>query len=173
VTCLVKPDKSRYVYVYLPSAEDKKRWDYLASEAGVPLSKFVIEIVENALAEEELDIKPREELVKQLGTLKSEIKTLQEELKLKNVVLDKYETELKRYRNAAFREDNFAGTRGYSKELVEILKQGTILDSYRLLEEFGIDPRDTDLVKSISSELENLEAYGLVTSTQRGWRWLG
>lgn len=57
-------------YVYLPSAEDKKCWDDLASEAGVPLSKFVIEIVENALAEES-DMKPRAEIVKELGSLKA------------------------------------------------------------------------------------------------------
>lgn len=168
---MVKPDKSRYVYVYLPSAEDKARWDKLASEAGVPLSKFVIEIVENALAEES-DIKPRAELVKQLGSLKDEIRKLQDELRLKNVVLDKYETELKRYRSATFLEEDFKGARTYTRELINILKRGNVIDSYRLLEELGIDPRDADLVKAVSAELDNLEAYGLVTSTPRGWRWV-
>jgi hypothetical protein len=32
---MVMPDKSRYVYLYLPSAEDKARWDSLAKEAIV------------------------------------------------------------------------------------------------------------------------------------------
>jgi len=172
VGVLVKPDKSRYVYVYLPSAEDKKRWDSLASEAGVPLSKFVIEIVENALANES-DIKPRAELVKQLGSLRDEIRKLQEELKLKNIVLGKYENELKRYRSAAFIEDDFEGARRYSKDLIKILKKGNLIDNYRILEELGIDPRDADLVKAVSTELENLEAYGLITSSPRGWRWVG
>jgi hypothetical protein len=49
VGIVVKPDQSSYVYLYLPSTEDKKRWEKLASEAKVPLTKFVIEIVENAL----------------------------------------------------------------------------------------------------------------------------
>jgi len=172
VGVLVKPDKSRYVYVYLPSAEDKKRWDNLASEAGLPLSKFVIEVVENALAEES-DIKPGAELVKQLGSLRDEIRKLQEELKLKNIVLDKYENELKRYRSAAFLEDDFEGARKYSKELIKILKKGNLIDNYKLLEELGIDPREADLVKAVSSELENLETYGLIASSPRGWRWIG
>ena len=123
---MVKPDRSRYVYVYLPSAEDKKRWDNLASEAGVPLSKFVIEIVENSLADE-ADIKPRAELVKQLGSLRDEIRKLQEELKLKSIVLDKYENELKRYRSAAFLEDDFEGARKYSREPIEIPKCGDLV----------------------------------------------
>jgi len=160
------------VYVYLPSAEDKKRWDGLASEAGLPLSKFVIEIVENALADES-EIKPRAELVKQMGSLRDEVRKLQEELKLKNIVLDKYENELKRYRSAAFLEDDFEGARRYSKELVKILKRGNLIDNYKLLEELGIDPREADLVKAVSTELENLEAYGLITSSPRGWRWIG
>ncbi|WP_316967063.1 hypothetical protein [Candidatus Methanocrinis natronophilus] len=153
---MVEPDKSLYVYVYLPFAEDKKRWDNLASEAEVPLSKFVIEIVENALADE-AEIKPRAEFVKQLGSLRDEIRNLQEELKPKNIVLDKYENELKRYRTAAFVEDDFEGARKYSRELIKILKRCDLVDNYRLFEELGIDPREADLVKAVSTELENLE----------------
>ena len=169
---MVMPDKSRYVYLYLPSAVDKARWESLAKEAGVPLSKFVIEVVENALAEES-DFKPRGELVKEVGRLRSENKELGDDLKQKKIVLDKYETELKRYRSEAFIEDKFEGVRKYSKELISILKSGSVTDSYNLLERLGIDPNNTDLVKAVSKQLEELEGFGLVTSTQRGWRWIG
>jgi hypothetical protein len=167
---MVKPDKSRYVYVYLPSLEDKKRWEKLAEEAKVPLSKFVIEMVEDSLAESEF--KPRAEMTKELGKLRADNKQLRDELKLKNVVLEKYETELKRYRSEAFLEDKFEGKRKYSKELVDILKRGGVCDSNSLLEQLGIDNCDADLVKAVSKQLEDLEAYGLVASTSRGWRWV-
>ena len=169
---MVKPDKSRYVYLYLPSAADKARWESLAKEADVPLSKFVIEVVEGALAEE-TDFKPRGELVKEIGKLRSENKELRDDLNQKKIVLEKYENELKRYRNQAFLENKFEGTRKYSKDLLAILKRGITLDSYKLLEELGIDPSDTEVVKAISNQLEDLERYGLVTSTQRGWRYQG
>ncbi|NYT02965.1 MAG: hypothetical protein GKC10_09470, partial [Methanosarcinales archaeon] len=136
---VVKPDRSRYVYVYLPSAEDKQRWQTLADEAGVPLSKFVIAVVESTLAEN-TEFKPRGEMVKETGQLRSENKALKDELKLKNIVLDKYEGELKRYRSEAFLEDKFDGLRKYNKELVTILKRGGVMDSYKLLSELGIDP---------------------------------
>lgn len=166
------PDKSRYVYLYLPSAADKARWETLAKDAGVPLSKFVIEVMESSLAEE-TDFKPRGELVKEIGTLRNENKALNDELKLKNVVLEKYEGDLKRYRSEAFAEDKFEGTRKYNRDLIAILKRGGVMDSYKLLEELGIDPQDSDLVKALSRQLEELESYGIVTSTQRGWRWIG
>ena len=108
---LVKPDKSRYVYLYLPSAEEKARWGDLAKKAGVPLTKFVIEIVENALADD-AEFKPRGELTKEISALRKEVKDLRDELKLKNIVLDKYETELKRYRSAAFLVDDLLLCRG-------------------------------------------------------------
>ena len=166
------PDKSRYVYLYLPSAEDKARWEKLAEEAGVPLSRFVIEVFESTLAEES-DFKPRGELVKEIGKLRSKNKVLRDDLNQKKIVLEKYETELKCYRSQAFVENKFEGIRKYNRELIAVLKQGIVLDSYKLLEELGIDPNDSQLVKAISQQLEELEAYGLVTSTKRGWRWAG
>jgi len=169
---MVMPDKSRYVYLYLPSAEDKARWEKLAEEAGVPLSKFVIEVFESTLAEES-DFKPRGELVKEIGKLRSENKLLRDDVNQKKIVLEKYETELKRYRSQAFVENKFEGIRKYNRELIAVLKQGIVLDSYKLLEELGIDPNDSQLVKALSQQLEELEAYGLVTSTQRGWKWAG
>jgi hypothetical protein len=169
---MVKPDKSRYVYLYLPSKEDKSRWEKLATEAGLPLSKFVIGVVENSLADEE-DFKPRGEMVKEIGFLRKENKKLRDDLKLKNIVLEKYENELKRYRSATFLEDSFKGTRKYDQELIAVLKRAGVIDSYRLLEEMGIDTNESDLVKAISRQLEDLEAYGLVSSTSRGWRWIG
>jgi len=169
---MVMPDKSRYVYLYLPTVEDKQRWQSLADEAGVPLSKFVIEVVENALVEES-DFKPRGELVKEIGKLRAENKELRDDLNQKKIVLEKYENELKRYRSEAFLEDKYEGVRKYNKEIMNILKRGAVIDSYALLEQLGINPKETDLVKAVSKQLEDLETYGLISSTQRGWKWTG
>jgi hypothetical protein len=168
---MVMPDKSRYVYLYLPSAEDKARWEKLAKEAKVPLSKFVIEVFESALAEES-DFKPRGELVKEIGQLRSENKELRDDLKQKKIVLEKYESELKRYRSEAFLDDRFEGTRKYNQQILQILKRGVTVDSYSLLEELGINPKDSDLVNAVSRQLEDLEGYGFITNTSRGWRWV-
>ena len=46
------------------------------------------------------------------------------------------------------------------------------IDSYRLLEDLGIDPRESDLVKAVSKQLEELEAYGIIKPEGRGWRWI-
>ncbi|HNR58904.1 MAG TPA: hypothetical protein PKJ51_10640 [Methanothrix sp.] len=116
VDVLVKLDRARYVYLYLPSAEDKKRWENLATEAGDPLSNLT----------EESEIKPRREFVKQHGSLRDEIREFQEELKLKEIVLDEYDNELKN-QSGDFLEDDFEGARKYSREPIEIPKCGDLV----------------------------------------------
>jgi hypothetical protein len=169
---VVKPDKSRYVWLYLPSKADKERWQALADEAKTPLSTFCISIIEERLAEED-EFKPRREGAKDLEDLKNENRTLRDDLKQKEIVLERYENELKRYRSQSFLEEDYKGMRRYSKELVEILKTRGQVDSYKLLEALGIDPRESELVKAVSKQLEELEDYKLVKSDGRLWKWIG
>jgi hypothetical protein len=143
----------------------------LAKEAKTPLSKFIIEIVESTLSED-IDCKPHGELMKEISAFKQENKELRDELRLKSVVIVRYEEELKRYRSAAFIEEGFEGVRKYHRELVDLLKQGGTYDSYRILEALGIKPEESDLVKAVSSQLEDLEAYGLIETTSKGWKWM-
>ena len=75
----------------------------------MPFSKFIIEIVENALAEES-DLKPRGEIVKELSRLKEENQKMADDLRLKNIVLENYEKELNRYRGEPFLIDEFQGS---------------------------------------------------------------
>lgn len=168
---MVKPDRSRYVWLYLASAENKKRWHDLAEKAGVPLSKFCISIIEERLSEDE-DFKPRRAMVKELETLKAENKTLRDDLRQKGIVIERYEAELKRYRSAAFLSDDFRGMRRYSGELVNLLKTKGRMDSYAILESLGIDPTETESVRAVSRQLEELEAFNLIERDGRSWKWI-
>ncbi|MDF0592201.1 hypothetical protein P0O24_01200 [Methanotrichaceae archaeon M04Ac] len=144
----------------------------MADEAKSPLSRFVIEIVESTLAENE-ELRPRREMVNELESVKNENKKLRDDLRQKDIVIDRYESELKRYRSEVFLSSNFEGIRRYSKELVEILKAGNYVDSYRLLEVLNIDPRESEQIQAVSHQLEELEEYGMIKPEGRGWRWIG
>lgn len=156
----------------MPSDEDKARWAALAEKAKTPLSKWVIEIVESTLAENE-EFSPRREMVNELENLRKDNKALRDDLRQKEVVLERYEAELRRFRSEPFMNTDFKGMRPYSEELVKILKARGHVDSYRLLEELGIDPRESDLVKAVTTQLEELEAYKLITTDGRSWKWIG
>jgi hypothetical protein len=156
----------------MPSDADKARWAALAEEAKTPLSKWVIEIVESTLAENE-EFQPRREMIRELESLRNDNKDLRDDIRQKEIVLERYEAELKRYRAQPFLAENYRGVRPYSEELIKILKARGQIDNYRLLEELGVDPRESDLVKAVSSQLDELEAYKLIKTDGRSWKWIG
>ena len=167
--------KERVVYVYLPSVEMMTDWKSRAKKSNVPLSQFVLEHVTNSLRQEEgkENYKARTELIEELRKKDEAIEKLTRENEITRLALERVETELHRYRAEPFLEENFQGVRRYDKKLIELLKKGEAIDSDHLLRLLRISPKETDLVKAVSKQLENLEAYGLVDKTRRGWKWLG
>jgi len=171
VSYLVKPDKSRYVWLYLPSKAAKERWQALADEAKTPLSTFCISIIEEKLAESE-EQKSQRTVIKELESLKGENKTLREDMRQKEVVLQRYEEELRRYRAEPFQADHFQGVRPYSRELVDILKARGHVGSYQILELLGIAPDETEAIKAVTKQLEELEKFNLIKADGKGWQWI-
>jgi ribosomal protein L16 Arg81 hydroxylase len=166
--------KQRSIYVYLPSVELVKDWKAKAKKSSASISRFVIEHVTNSLRQEEGEeaYKSRAELMQQIREKDEQIQKLTRENEITKLALERVENELERYRAAPFLEEDFKGIRRYDRRLIELLKKGEAVDSDHLLRLLKIDPRDTPLVKAISNQLGNLEAYGLVEKTRRGWKWV-
>lgn len=163
--------KARYVDVYLPSEATKRQWEEDAKKAGIPLSRFVFEAVEAfRVAKEE---KPRSDFVKELAEVKEEVQKLRNELKLKNMLLEKLEGDVYKARYESFKEIEIGeGTRRHDEDLIKILKRGKAIEGYAILKELGIDPRDTEAVKLVDNQLESLRRFGLVEEKSIGWRWI-
>jgi hypothetical protein len=118
---VVKPDRSRYIWVYANSRGQKERWQALADKAKTPLSTWCVSIIEERLAEED-GFQPRHKLFKEMDSLKAENKVLRDDLRQKEIVLERYEGDLRRYRAQPFQEEDYKGMRRYSEELIKILK---------------------------------------------------
>jgi len=148
-------------------------WKARAKKGNISISQFVSEHVSNSLRQEEgeEDYQPRAELLQQLRSKDENIEKLTRENEILKLALERVENELQRYRAEPFLDEQFKGVRRYDKKLVELLKKGESVDSDHLLRLLKIDPRNTPLVKAISNQLENLEAYGIVEKTRRGWKW--
>jgi hypothetical protein len=169
-----KAINERYVYTYLPSVELVQDWKARAKKSNVSISEFVYEHVTNSLRQEEGEegYKPRAQLIEDLRKKDEENQKLARENEITKLALERVETELRRYRAEPFLEDSFQGIRRYDKKLIELLKKGRPIDSDDLLHLLRISPKETDLVKAVSRQLENLRSYGLVRKTHHGWRWI-
>jgi predicted transcriptional regulator len=168
-----KTIKERAIYVYLPSVEMAEEWKRRAEKAGVSISRFVIERVEDSIRREEGEegYLSRAELIKRLKEAEEEIKRLRSENNLLKKLVENLDSELKRYRAKPFAEESFEGVRRFDRELINLLKKGGTYSDEEIFAHLNIDPADAELVKAVGKQLEILEEYGLVEYTGRGWRW--
>jgi predicted transcriptional regulator len=165
--------KQRSIYVYLPSIAMKARWEDAAQQMGTSLSKFVIEHVENSLAKEaDAHYKSRQDLWQDVKALTDRVRELERERRVLDVAYNRLEEELRRFRAQPFIDDAFAGVRRYEKRLIDILRRLIVVSNNEILSRLGIEPAETEAVTAIAKQLENLEAYGLIRSSPRGWRWV-
>ncbi len=170
-----KTIKDRTIYIYLPTLSMVKDWKTRAEKAGASISKFVMERVEDSLKKEEGEegYLSRIELIKKLGEIQDENKSMKEENRMLKRLAENLDKELRRYRAKPFVDEGFRGMRRFEKEFIELLKKGQSLNEERILSELGIDVSDVEMVKAVNKQLEALEGYGLVGYRGRGWRWKG
>jgi len=167
--------KDRAIYVYLPSLGMVEDWKRRAEKAGVSVSKFVIERVEESIRREEGEegYLSRAELIKRLRDAEEELKKVKNENRLLKKLAENLDNELRRYRAQPFLEEAFEGVRRFDRDLIELLRKGGSYTEEQILTHLNIDPSDTDLVKAVSKQLEALEGYGLLEYKGRGWKWKG
>jgi len=173
-TCL-----KRGVTVYARSFEQKERWKREAKDRDKTLSAFIIECVESGIAPITQDESNTKELREEATRLQEELSELRRERDVYKKLYTTQEQELRKYRAAPFVNEEFEGIRKYDKELVNVLKESKrsdgeqrVLSNDELLSKLSIEPTESEAVKAIYKQLENLEKYGLVKLTQRGWRWI-
>ena len=159
--------------MYLPSEEMVDQWKSLADKSGCSISKFVMEHVENSLhlEEDKGDYQSRVGLIDQIKELKDENKTLLKKIQQQDTLIDRYDKELKNVRMKPFLDDRFSGVRSYEKALIDLFRTYGEVRKERVLELLEINPMETEKVKAISRQLENLEQYGVIKDLGGRWRW--
>ncbi|MCJ2670076.1 MAG: hypothetical protein LN416_06160 [Candidatus Thermoplasmatota archaeon] len=169
----------RRVDVYLHAPKDKERWKELAEERGMPLSKWVIAVVEEMLLQND-SARPRETLLKEIVELKDEIAEFRERNRQLETVIDQLEKEVRRYRSLPFLMEDFEGIREFDRDLVRILRESKGTDGkpkpindQDIMTYLGVSLSESEALKALSRQLAILESYGLVESTTKGWRWKG
>jgi len=169
----MKEAKQRLIYLYLSSQKQRDELKALAENAKMPLSKFIVEHVENSLYQEhdKDGYMSRLELMDDLKRIKDENKDLHKKIKMLETLVDRLEEELRGLRLKPFLEEDFSGVRKYEGELIKLFKSRSEVRKVEILEHLGVNPLDTDTVKGILKQIENLERYGLLKDIGGKWRW--
>ncbi|MDD3492055.1 MAG: hypothetical protein PHU95_01905 [Candidatus Thermoplasmatota archaeon] len=161
--------KDRTVYVYAPTLETVERWKQAADKAGLSLSKFFIECVEDAIREDE-DYQPRVDLLKEVEALRGENNELKKRVKMLDALVEKQERELKQLMSRFFVEEK-EGIRQYDRDLVDLLRTRKQVSFDDIVVHLDLDRRDTDVMRAVNQQLDHLEAYGLIVPVREGYKW--
>lgn len=165
--------KQRSIYVYLPTEEMKKRWQKAAVKRCASISDFVVQSIEESLnAQKDNEYVSRAKLAEEAERLKEELIVAEEKIRRQDILLRRYEEELREYRAKAFTETGLSGSRRYNEELIKLLRKGKVLSSDEIIARLGLKPTETEAIKAVSQQLEGLEGYGLVKLTKGGWQWV-
>ncbi|MFB6310848.1 MAG: hypothetical protein ABEH64_06665 [Salinirussus sp.] len=163
--------KDRRVDVYVDTIDRKERWSRIADEEDESLSQFVQQCVEYAIEKGGPDFTELGEESKRIQELEEEVSELRRDVKQKEMVIEKLEAELTELRTKPFTEEEFEGRRKYDEEMIDELQRADRISGDELLRRLNVDPSDTEVVKGINTQLQQLEEYGLVRSTPKGWEW--
>ena len=138
----------------------------------MPLSKFIVEHVNNSLRYEIDDGQPsRAKLVIENNLHKGEVKNLKEDLALKRRQIMRYDRDIQRYQAEAHLNPEFEGVRYYHEKLVELFTDQKFIRSTDLNSILKVEPTDGKTIKSINVQIAIFESSGLIKRVSGGWRW--
>jgi hypothetical protein len=160
----------REASVYLPSEELLARWKQEAKQYGLSISDYIFEMTERGRRAGQDDASPN--LARENGELKSRCLRLEGELRLLKTSLENAQTEIYKMRFSSFHKPDEPGFSEYDKDLIALLRRGGLRGTQELLSGLGIDPRDSQVVRLVSMQLEELKRFGLVKEVHNGWRWV-
>ncbi|NYT02001.1 MAG: hypothetical protein GKC10_04505 [Methanosarcinales archaeon] len=170
ISVMARPEiVPRQFSIYAPTKDDLDRWRCEAKEHGISVSKYIYEMVERGRTSQTSPNPP--DLAGEISRLQEENGRLRSELRAKSVMLSRMETEIWKARYSEFSNVEILGHRNVDRSLVDLLMPGSPLDGYAILENLGIDPRDSEAANLIRNQLLVLQSFDLVEETARGWRW--
>lgn len=171
---MVRDDKikNKAIYVYAKSPQMADEWKSLAKNAGLSISKFIVEHVENSLKSTDNNVTSRLDLITENSKLTEQLTELEKRLRRQDSLIDKLEEDLRQTRASTFLQETDTGIKEYERKLVDFLREpGTHTDN-EILRRLGIKQTEIDAIKAISAQLENLQAYGAAKRTNKGWTWV-
>ena len=142
------------------------------------VSNFILEIIDNHIRQNKgittkYDILQKiNDIEKQNEILRNENVELQKNVDMLNMLVERYENQLQKYRNKTFIEnDKFEGVREYQQNLINLFKQRTSVAEDEVIDLLHIDSKDVETLKAISKQIDLLQDFGVIEKIRGGWRW--
>ena len=165
--------RQRAVNVYLPTEEMLVKWKSEAERFGVPLSRFIVETVDDSIRKTPAGVTPREQLEKELNDAKAELKAVRERLDSAEAALKRADVTIAEYRSKLTNPVLPSVETELTARLIEILITEKVLNTDEVPDRLNLDMTDKVSVNRLKASVDLLKKVGLVESGMFEWRWIG
>ena len=167
--------KQRTATVYLPTKEMLEKWKKEAERYGVPLSRYVIEIVDDAIRKNPAGMTPREQLEQELEKIKVDYKLALTRLRALEETLEERDTTVADYRSRLSKSEDlhFEDIRLMFGPVSDYLKENGTLKMNDVYEVFHFSPSNSKSLRALKDSIGLLKRMRLVEEGVDEWRWIG
>ncbi|OPX80452.1 MAG: hypothetical protein A4E45_00072 [Methanosaeta sp. PtaB.Bin039] len=163
----MRPDPERYAHVYCRSRQQKIYFEDIARQKKTSVSRLLLSLAEDGLLRQDRPAAPRND---------KELDRLRQTLRERDLEIQALRSDLNRIRTAGWADarkayDSDGQRTEFSGQLEAVLRRGPV-NERALLEAMEIDRSNLAAIRTLSQELETLEAFGLIQKGVSGWQWI-
>jgi hypothetical protein len=165
--------------VYATSLEEKAEWQRAADEAGMSLSRYVIEVVRRAAGKPVDFGAPSErddERQKEILDLQQQVADVSARLGQKEELVERLDDQLEKYRIEAILHTT-KPKKQIDPRLLRVLESSRTsagipkpVDEDAIIDRLGLKRRDAEALAALRYQLDTLVLHGLAKLDHRGWR---
>jgi hypothetical protein len=147
--------------IYFATPGQKEEAKAIAKSKGITLTQYILRLIEADQAREKRPPRPNRE-----HELQAKIATLEQDLRLTKMALDKAKLHI------SLTTPPPGVVHKLDSRMVTILEGQKTVNEEGLLRMLNIQEGEKELIKLVRRELEDLEGFGLIRKTSKGWRWV-
>jgi hypothetical protein len=152
--------------IYTESEEQLEAWEQAAKAAKMGFNSWV-----RAVVEEYRNKGPEVRESPDHNKLQEDNRKLRRELEKDEARMRELEAELFKAKHESLLSGD-PDEKIYSEKLVRALRSGGTWTGREILKELDISMDDSRALQIVTAQLQALQDFGLVSESQRGWRWI-
>jgi len=154
--------KDRSVYIYAPTEEMAATWKKEAKRYGLPLSRYLVELIDDAMRRSPEGLSPRANLEKDLAKASTELASLRKENESLRALLAESEKSTASYRDSLFTVAEHSPDQDMLRRLVGLFEKKPRLRVEVMPSSLGLDVSDAEGMNRLNKALGHLKDIGVL-----------
>jgi hypothetical protein len=154
--------KDRSVYIYAPTEEMAARWKEEAKRFGMPLSRYLVELIDDAMRRNPEGVSPRADLEKDLAKASTELASLRKENESLRALLAESEKSTASYRDSLFTVAEHSPDQDMLRRLIGLFESRRVWKVEQVPAALGLYVSDAEGMSKLDRALGHLKKIGVL-----------